>query len=104
MSVQALAMPVFTSDLVLLTLNRMGLHTPSTEDDLIVCPLAYEAGNELSLVIMCIGEPGWFGRVRCQRYTESLSCFAVEALVRFLFQFRQQRCGAASDVFEWSVS
>ena len=37
--------------------------------------------------------------VRRQSFSESMSVFITEALVRFLFEFRRQRLGAATGVF-----
>ena len=37
--------------------------------------------------------------VRRQSFSESAGCFVTEALVRFLFEFRRQRIGAATGVF-----
>ena len=42
--------------------------------------------------------------VRLQSFSDSLGCFVTEALVRFLFEFRQPRLGAATGVFGLSVS
>jgi len=42
--------------------------------------------------------------VRRQSFSESESCFVTEALVRFLFEFRRPRLGAATGVFGLSVS
>ena len=42
--------------------------------------------------------------VRLQSFSESLGCFVTEALVRFLFEFRQPRLGAATGVFGLSAS
>jgi len=60
MTTQALAMPQYVADLVKLQLNRMGLtHIDAKDDDVIFCPLSYEDGSELSLVVMCIAQRGW---------------------------------------------
>ena len=37
--------------------------------------------------------------VRRQSFSESWGCFVTEALVRFPFEFRQPRLGAATGVF-----
>ncbi|PID35356.1 MAG: hypothetical protein CR958_00700, partial [Rhodobacterales bacterium] len=37
--------------------------------------------------------------VRLQSFSECRGVFVTEALVRFLFEFRRQRLGAATDVF-----
>ena len=42
--------------------------------------------------------------VRLQSFSESLGCFVTEDLVRFLFEFRQPRLGAATGVFGLSAS
>jgi len=42
--------------------------------------------------------------VRRQSFSESVSVFTTEALVRFLFEFRRRRLGAATGVFGLSVS
>ena len=44
-------------------------------------------------------DPGVLSVVRCQSFSECFGCIVTEALVRFLFQFRRQRIGAASGVF-----
>ncbi len=46
----------------------------------------------------------WICTVRLQSFSESLGCFVTEALVRFLFEFRQPRLGAATGVFGLSAS
>lgn len=42
--------------------------------------------------------------VRCQSFSESMICFATEALVRLVFEIRRQRLGAASGGFGVSAS
>jgi hypothetical protein len=64
MSTQALSMPTHVADLILLTLNRLGLRAHTAKDDVITLPLEYEDGSELSLVFVCIAQPRWFLRSR----------------------------------------
>lgn len=61
---RALAMPEYVAKLVRLTLTRMGLEPSEAQDDVVVCPLTYENGNALSLVVMCVAERGWFREKR----------------------------------------
>ena len=51
-----------------------------------------------------VGAPNASAGVRRQSFSERTGCFVTEALVRFLFQFRPQQLGAATGVFELSVS
>ena len=46
-----------------------------------------------------LSETGQSKTVRRQSFSESAGCFVTEALVRFLFEFRRQRIGAATGVF-----
>ena len=42
--------------------------------------------------------------VRRQGFSERAGAFVPEALVRFMFQLRRRRFGAASGAAEWSLS
>jgi len=57
---RALAMPRHVAQLITLPLESMGLQPSDAQDDLISCPLHYEDGTVLSLVVMCIAERRWF--------------------------------------------
>ena len=56
-----LEFPSSVADLVLLALNRMNLSGADFQEDMISCPLEYENGTEISLIIICQAEAGgWF--------------------------------------------
>ena len=56
----------------------------------------YSAEEKIRIVLAGLrGEES----VRRQSFSESAGCFVTEALVRFLFEFRRQRIGAATGVF-----
>jgi hypothetical protein len=57
---QALAMPDYVAQLVRLPLARMNLEPSEVEGDIVSCPLLYEDGTMLSLVVLCVSERGWF--------------------------------------------
>ncbi len=59
MTNRKLSMPGHVSDLVHMSLTRMGLD-PFKGDDMITCPLMYEDGTELSIVFMCVPKRRWF--------------------------------------------
>lgn len=60
MTTHALAMPDYVAALITLSINRMGLETITGEDDVISAPITYQGGTELSIVVMCIAQRGWF--------------------------------------------
>jgi hypothetical protein len=60
MTNRALAMPDYVAQLI--RLPRMGLEPSEATDDIVTCPLLYEDGTVLSLVVMCIAKRGWFNR------------------------------------------
>jgi hypothetical protein len=60
MKTRALAMPNYVAELVRLPLVRMDLEPSEAEDDLVTCPLLFEDGTVLSLVVMCVAKRGWF--------------------------------------------
>lgn len=60
MTNRALTMPAYIARLITMPLKRMGLQPSEAQDDLISCPLQYEDGTVLSLVVMCIAKRRWF--------------------------------------------
>lgn len=60
MTDRVLTMPKYVARLITMPLERMGLQPSESQDDLISCPLRYEDGSVLSLVVMCIAKRGWF--------------------------------------------
>jgi hypothetical protein len=62
MTTRALAMPAYVAELVRLPLARLGLDASSAEEDMITCPVSYENGSTLSVVILCVAKRGWFNR------------------------------------------
>lgn len=59
MTTRALAMPDYVTQLVTAPLVRMGFEASEPQDDLIICPLRFEDGTVLSLVVMCVAKRGW---------------------------------------------
>lgn len=60
MTNRALAMPAYIADLVRMPLARLGLDPSDADDDVVTCLLTYEDGSELTVVVMCVGQRGWF--------------------------------------------
>lgn len=60
MTNRALAMPAYIADLVRMPLARLGLDPSDAADDVVTCLLTYEDGSELTVVVMCVGQRGWF--------------------------------------------
>lgn len=58
MTKRVLAMPDYVTRLIKLQLVGMGLQ-PDAEADAITCPLVYEDGSILSLVILCVAKRKW---------------------------------------------
>ena len=56
MKTRALAMPQYVANAVRMPLVRMGLQPSEAQDDLVSCPLEYEDGTVLSLILMCIAK------------------------------------------------
>lgn len=60
MNNRALTMPEHVAQLITLPLERLGLQPSDARDELISCPLHYEDGTVVSLVVICITKRGWF--------------------------------------------
>src|SRR5690349_21460696 len=60
MTSTALVMPHYIAELIELCLTRLGLNASAEHKDIITAPLRYEDGTELSVVIMCMTQKGWF--------------------------------------------
>lgn len=56
----ALVMPDYVTELVKLCLTQLGLNPSDEYKDVITAPLRYQDGTELSVVIMCMAQKGWF--------------------------------------------
>ena len=64
MKPQVLAMPDYIALLVRTPLARLGLDPSDATDDMVMCPLEYEDGTVVSIVVMCTAERGWFNRIK----------------------------------------
>ena len=64
MNTRPLSMPEFITELLALTLVRLGLPAPDTGEDAVTVPLKYEDGTELSVVILCAARHRWLRRER----------------------------------------
>ena len=62
MTTRKLAMPEYIAQLIRLSLARMNLQPIEADNDTISCSLTYEDGTNLSLIVVCMAERGWFGR------------------------------------------
>lgn len=60
MTTRVLVMPSYVNELVKMPLVRLGLNPSDAENDIVTCPLRFENGTKLSLVIICAAEKGWF--------------------------------------------
>ncbi|MGO4638973.1 hypothetical protein AB4Z43_11095 [Mesorhizobium sp. 2RAF45] len=56
----ALVMPDYVAELVKLCVTQLGLNLSDEHKDVITAPLRYQDGTELSVVIMCMAQKGWF--------------------------------------------
>ncbi|TGQ88809.1 hypothetical protein EN851_25015 [Mesorhizobium sp. M8A.F.Ca.ET.208.01.1.1] len=56
----ALLMPDYVAELVKLCLTQLGLNPSDEHKDVITAQLRYQDGTELSVVIMCMAQKGWF--------------------------------------------
>ncbi|TIQ28738.1 MAG: hypothetical protein E5X48_31000 [Mesorhizobium sp.] len=56
----ALVMPDYVAELVKLCLTQLGLNPSDEHKDVITGPLRYQDGTELSVVVMCMAQKGWF--------------------------------------------
>lgn len=54
MTTRALAMPPAMVDLIRLPFLQMGLQPIYEGDDMVLCPLHYEDGTEVHVVVMCV--------------------------------------------------
>lgn len=60
MTNSALVMPDYVAELVKLCVTQLGLNPSDEHKDVITAPLRYQDGTELSVVIMCMAQKGWF--------------------------------------------
>jgi hypothetical protein len=81
MKPHALAMPAYIASLVRTPLERMGLDPSDVTDDMIICPLVYEDGTVVSIVVMCTTQRGWFNRIKS---VASLSFVELDEHARIL--------------------
>lgn len=64
MKPQVLNMPDYIAKLVRGSLAQLGLESSDATDDMIMCPLIYESGATVSIIVMCTTERGWFNRIK----------------------------------------
>ena len=59
MKQNALVMPAHVAKLITFTALKLGLTPSALEEDMITCPITYDGGTSLIVVVMCIGRRGW---------------------------------------------